>query len=406
MKSLFLAMVVLLSSFSFLMAQNADSLLIEQHKAATDNYTFFSTALPDSTPATMHILINKADSVMAFDAKLIEQIAVGKKNSDTLASQVAKLNEELAKSKETTDLIEKYKWFAVGGAGFVVLLMFIFMFSYFGKASSSKKKIKKLNKTLGETEELKTKASELEAENATLKSENTTAIEKLKSGFETEKKTLQSKVDELGASVNLNDAQIKSLETSLAAKTEAASKTNDLQLQISQLESKLNVLAAERDAALQNQSGVADKYMVQLNEKDELIANLQREMQEVKKEKNELILASHNIPAPDNSKIEELERELKYKREDIEQLENKLHEIDNSKHADNENLKNDYDRLLDDLKMEREARIEAEQKPAEIRIEPSGNADVDQLRKELADEKAVRMEMEMVLEQILKNKQA
>lgn len=410
MKRLFFALTMMLTCSTFSLAQNPDSLLIANQKTAIDQYKAFCTSIYDSTPVTLRAVILKADSVFTMDAQLIENLRAGSLKTDSLKIQHAALTEELAKAKETTDIIEKYKWFAIGGAGLVVFLMFLFMFMYLGKSSSSKKKIRKLNRTIGETEDLKTYASELEAKNQTLKKELSANIEKLKNEFNLEKKTWQSKIDILTASVNSKDAQIRNLETTLAEKSDETGKTNELRLQLSKFENQVNLLTSERDAALQRQTGVADQYLGQLKEKDELIEKLQLEMQAVKREKNELILATHNIPAPDNSKMEDLERELKYKAEEIEKLNSKITDIEESTRLNYEKLKDDYERLLDESKTERDARIEAErklaEKPNDIRIESSDNKDFDELRKELEEEKAVRREMEIVLEQILKNKQS
>ncbi len=457
---------LLLAIYVFAQAGPADSVMIEQRRVALENFNAFKSMLPDSSPVTLRALVLKADSLMQLDNQLItSSLPALNVKIDTLNSQLAVMKTKADEAKTLSETIEKYKIPALAGVGLLAFLMLLFMFLYFGKSSSSKKKIKKLQKEINASTEAQVKLNETETELLSLKEDMARLTEKhekeiaqLKSDQEKslhslndKNSSLEQSLKELRSELELKSAELSEIATleqrlsdaeskadqlatarseqevlrskevselnelrlKLAAAEQQISQSSDQNTRIETLQNELQkakrenneliLLRLEYEKIKSNQSSNNDLYIDQLRDKDLVIEGMQKEMQQLKSDFNQL-KDSANSSSNDKQAYEDLLADMKELKDENLRLESRLLDIEKESRYEYERLKSDYDRLVSQLKDERELRIEAERRSSETANGPliSDSEDLIRLRKELEEEKAFRAEVEKILEQLLK----
>lgn len=448
-------------------AGSTDSLLIEQRRAALEKFNTYINMLPDSSPASLKAVLLKADSLLQTDNQLITaSIPAMQTKIDTLTNQLAALQIKADEGSQLTETIEKYKMYVLGGVGLITLLMFVFLFLYIGKSSSSKKKLKKAQKEKDAMVKDQNRIPELESELAKVNEELSNALMKHKSETEELKlqyekdmqslkdsssllqETLAKKESELGAanvvtqeldalqqkyktaeakiaemqsarneleqshtkvSTELNELRIKvaAHENQLALAGENASMVENLKIELQKLKRENNeliLLGVELEKLKNNQSDNNTQYIEQLREKDFLIENLQKEMHQLKSENKDL-LEKNSLAVRDLESVDGRDEEIQQQKKEIEYLEKRILEIEEARNSEYNRLKSDYQTLSEQLKEERERRVQESKNVMtvdDISLDRHDSDEIIRLRKELEEEKGFRSEVEKILEQLLK----
>lgn len=384
---------------------NSDS-LIEQRTAQVQALRNYQKAMLDSSAESLLPLLKMMDQVIISDENLLNTLAdTLEAEKDSAMVRMEQLQSDYdASSKKLTEF-EEYKLYAMIGGGGLILLLLIIIIIQASSKGKLKKKFKKLTRQASEMEEKDAKIASLTENLEMIRKDHQLASNKAAKDYEDiiqkkEQEVLKLKKD-LETTASSTD-EIQKLKEDISKKDREA---NELRNEIESIKRTKTADNTEVERLKEQLNNINENHLVQLSEKEKLHSELQEEMQKIRREKNQLeieMIQYRNIsPREDNN--EELER-LK---NDVERAEKELSSERDRLTADLENLKRENESIRKMLQEEKEKQTLQTENQKAYDLENAGeidSMDMEQLKKELTEERKFRVEMQGLLEEILKKK--
>lgn len=384
---------------------NSDS-LIEQRSAQVQALRNYQKAMLDSSAESLLPLLKMMDQVIISDENLLNTLAdtlEAEKDSAVVRMEQLQSDYDYA-SKKLTEF-EEYKLYAMIGGGGLILLFLIIIIIQASSKGKLKKKFKKLTRQASEMEEKDAKIASLTENLEMIRKDHQLASNKAAKDYEDiiqkkEQEVLKLKKD-IETTASSTD-EIQKLKEDISKKDREA---NELRNEIESIKRTKTADNTEVERLKEQLNNINENHLVQLSEKEKLHSELQEEMQKIRREKNQLeveMIQYRNIsPREDNN--EELER-LK---NDVERAEKELSSERDRLTADLENLKRENEAIRKMLQEEKEKQTLQTENQKAYDLENAGeidSMDMEQLKKELTEERKFRVEMQGLLEEILKKK--
>ncbi|MBN2729271.1 MAG: hypothetical protein JXR53_08605 [Bacteroidales bacterium] len=384
---------------------NSDS-LIEQRTAQVQALRNYQKAMLDSSAESLLPLLKMMDQVIISDENLLNTLAdTLEAEKDSAMVRMEQLQSDYDASYKKLTEFEEYKLYAMIGGGGLILLFLIIIIIQASSKGKLKKKFKKLKRQASEMEEKDAKIASLTENLEMIRKDHQLASNKAAKDYEDiiqkkEQEVLTLKKD-LKTTASTTD-EIQKLKEDISKKDREA---NELRNEIESIKKTKTADNTEVERLKEQLNNINENHLVQLSEKEKLHSELQEEMQKIRREKNQLeieMIQYRNIsPREDNN--EELER-LK---NDVERAEKELSSERDRLTADLENLKRENEAISKMLQEEKEKQTLQTENQKAYDLENAGeidSMDMEQLKKELTEERKFRVEMQGLLEEILKKK--
>ncbi|MCX7697551.1 MAG: hypothetical protein N2Z72_07670 [Bacteroidales bacterium] len=361
-----------------------DSILWQKRTDLVNDLKFYIISINDSSKKVLRKLIFKLDTFLLKEDSLLSLVQSSHTHKvDSLVYARQELENQVKKPLEFYGYYEKYKYYALGIVGGLLILWLVFMLAFIIKSVSCKKKIKTMLSLVEKANIAEEEVKKLQEELKLLKVE----LENKESTFRNEKNSLENQIstliferDDLKQKVSkipLLESEIQQLRTEQLKNNSLMGENDNLKNEVAKLKQDLQQLN--------------DHYTTLLAEKEQYIVALQGEIAQIKKVKDQLEKESEEYslkPLQDEN-----ERLLIELAEIKKQLSDALSwRIDYEKKCEENQL------LIQEIKNYRE---EIEKMKSQVH-EVISREEYDQLKKQLEEEKAFRREAEEILKKFLK----
>lgn len=405
MKLSILPIILFFLALSFKSHGNNSDSLIKERNIQYEELNSIRNSLADSSSESLLSLIKQMEAMLETDNKVINEefnYVLAENDSAIIKS------EQLAADLETTEkelaFYEDNKMYAlIGLAAIIFIFLIIIIISSSGK-KKLKKKFKKLNHKLFAADDLEGKLQKAEQELVHIETKYKTELSNLSKKQETilldNKKKLAEKEQEL-QKLKGNTEESTILQKSI---TEAENKLKQSKADSENFKREKEKIERELNQIKSRIESSQNEYFTELQTKEKLLSSMQEEMKEFRKEKNELEVEMISLRSNNKDKDRNSE-ELNKLREQTEKAEKDLVEQNDHFQITLKKLRTENEEIRHQLEKEISSRKDLEKKTTEIGEEIStisGNDDIVQLKKELLEERKFRLEMQTLLEGILK----
>ena len=405
MKKNIFPLIFILLTLPFIGHSNNSDSLIKERNIQYEELISIRNSLADSSSESLLNLIKQMDSMLETDNNVInEEFNSVLAENDSAMIKSEKLLTDLKTTEKGLAFYEDNKMYAlIGLAALIFIFLIIIIISSSGKRKL-KKKFKKLNHKLFETTDLEEKLQKTEEE-----------LLHIEKKYKTELSELNKKQETLLTANNKKLLEKEQEFQKLKSNTEGST---ILQKRITEAENKLKQNKADSENFKREKEATErelnqlksriessqNEHLAELQKKEALFTSMQEEMKQIKKEKNELEVEMISLRSNNNEKDTNSE-ELNKLRDQTEKAEKDLVEKNDYYQTNLEKLRTENEEIKHQLEKEINSQKELEEKANKIgeKISTiSGNDDIVQLKKELLEERKFRLEIQTLLEGILK----
>ena len=396
----FLAVISLLCTPLLSAGMNTDS-LSEERSNQLQQLRTFQSSLPDSSAESLLLLIQKMDDLIIKDGELISVMLDDIAAKDTAMVQAESTLEEFEKAKTELATYEEYKQYAMIGGGVLVLIFLIIIIIQSSSKGKLKKKLKKFKKQNHEIEEKNTTIHNLSEDLESIKKDHKLAIDKLSKDHEQALRKKEEEIDSIRKENQNSESLKEELKKLKADLTSKELSINEKQREIDRQKTAVENTNQETERLKAKLAGINDNQISDLKEKEELISSLQDDIAHIKRENHKLELEMFHLRS--NSQTSENSEEIQRLKEEVERAEKELSDSRSSMLKEIETLKIENEEIRRKLETEASIREEFAEKHVNTGdADVSSDENIEQLKNELAEERKLRLEMQALMEQIIK----